>query len=357
MTNYWCVNLDSEDCLKHGIERNLWMMQYQYEDDHGNVFQGGKQKSATTTNWKRLKKINAGDWFVAYLPRNRTVAGNTFFAIGQARTPRRPPTSNDHKSTIDDYVKDQRSHDHKKGYLYYEDAPVFYEDFTDKWRPDDKTMKCAQRIDVEKWQYYISGGVPWLSDLKIPAPEIQRAFFTIPKVFFDRIAKNLAGNHKSRPNEQADGEVDEVTDDAVVEALEKHHAKSQGFQLDSKLRKALENYAMDAATQHFRSLGYIVDDHSKNHPYDLRCSGRKGILYVEVKGTQTNGKGIFLTSGEVGFSHQHKGQMALFLLHSINVSKDKKVLSNGEKHIVEPWSVDERYLKPMSYQYELPSRL
>lgn len=31
MTQYRCVNFDSEECLKHGVKNDLWMMQYQYD--------------------------------------------------------------------------------------------------------------------------------------------------------------------------------------------------------------------------------------------------------------------------------------------------------------------------------------
>ena len=282
------------------------MMQYQYKDDYGNVFQDGRQKSATTTNWRRLKGISDGDLFVAYLPRDRTKAGNSFFAIGQVRMPRRIQTSTDDKTTIEQYVVDQRSHDHSTGFVYYEDAPVFYENFTDKWRPpDDALTRYAQRIDVESWQHYVPEGIPWLSGLKIPAPEIQRAFFRIRKHIFDRIAKALAAKSGSKPNEQTADDVEVAVDDSVVEVLEKRHAKNQGFLLDGKLRKALEDYAMEAAKKYFRSKGYDVEDHHQDHPYDLRCTKKNEGLYVEVKGTQTNGKGIILTSGEVRFARRN----------------------------------------------------
>ena len=40
MTKYWCVNFDSVSkvCLQHGMNRKLWLMQYQYKDDNGHVF-------------------------------------------------------------------------------------------------------------------------------------------------------------------------------------------------------------------------------------------------------------------------------------------------------------------------------
>ena len=110
---------------------------------------------------------------------------------------------------------------------------------------------------------------------------------------------------------------------------------------------------MDAAKRHFTSLGFVVEP--KGRPYDLRCTRKKELLYVEVKGTQTNGKSIILTAGEVAFARDHKGQMALLLLHSISVSEDRK-LSNGETYPVMPWDVDKGCLKPMSYKYEVPIR-
>lgn len=355
MATYWCANFDSEACLQHGIEKQLWMMQYQYKDDFGNVFQDGRQKPATTGNWRRLKQISDGDWFVAYLPRKRSDTGNSFFAIGQVRMPRRPRPSSDPKSFIDRYVVDQRSHDHSTGYVYYDEAPVFYEDFTDEWRyPDDDLTRYAQRIDVEEWQHYVPEGIPWLSSLKISAPEIRRAFFKIPKKAFDQIAKQLAAKNGSTPKNQGAGRMTVAVDDSVVEALEESHARSQGFLLDSKLRKALEDYAMEAAKKYFRSKGYDVEDRSKGNPYDLRCTNPKERLHVEVKGTQTDGKNIILTSGEVEFARRIKEQMALFVLHSIKVSPDGKVLSNGEKNVILPWDVDQGCLKSISYMYELP---
>jgi Domain of unknown function (DUF3883) len=128
--------------------------------------------------------------------------------------------------------------------------------------------------------------------------------------------------------------------------------------LDSKLRKALEKHAMDAAKRFFASRGFRWEDHSKSKPYDLRCSRRKVVLHVEVKGTQTDGSEIILTPGEVEFGRRHKGQMVLFVLHSIQVSEgdDGFVLSEGQHHLVLRWAVDPRALKPVSFKYGVPGR-
>ncbi len=113
---------------------------------------------------------------------------------------------------------------------------------------------------------------------------------------------------------------------------------------------------MEAAKKYFRTKGYDVQDCSKGNPYDLRCNKKDERLCVEVKGTQTDGKGIILTWNEVEFARRNKEQMVLFVLHSIKESQDGKVLSNGEKIVILPWDVDEGCLKPISYMYELPNR-
>ncbi len=62
MADYWCVNFDGEAgpngeqpreyVLLHGLEEQLWLMQYQYAHN-GHTYQGGaNQLAATTTNWK-----------------------------------------------------------------------------------------------------------------------------------------------------------------------------------------------------------------------------------------------------------------------------------------------------------------
>jgi hypothetical protein len=151
-------------------------------------------------------------------------------------------------------------------------------------------------------------------------------------------------------------QVEASLDEAVVETLERYQSRGQGFLLDSKLRKALEDYAMDAAKRYFEAQLYNWDDHSKTRPYDLRCTQDEEVLYVEVKGTQTDGGEIILTPDEVEFARSHKHQMALFVLHSIQVVEgdDGLVLSEGERHLLLPWDVDSGTLKPVSFKYNLP---
>ena len=76
----------------------------------------------------------------------------------------------------------------------------------------------------------------------------------------------------------------------MTEAELTDHAKGggrgQGFASDSKIRIAVEKYAVDIAVAHFENLGWSVDPSpQKNKPYDLLCKRAGSVLNVEVKGT------------------------------------------------------------------------
>lgn len=111
MEKYWVANFDFEECLQHGLRKNIWMMQYQYSDAEGNVFQGDRP-SSVTTNWRQLKNVNSGDFLVAYLSRKRNPNNNGFFAIGKVVAPKNKPN---HISTVEDYVSSKQSHGFSKG--------------------------------------------------------------------------------------------------------------------------------------------------------------------------------------------------------------------------------------------------
>ncbi|MFZ0798089.1 MAG: EVE domain-containing protein [Terriglobales bacterium] len=146
------------------------------------------------------------------------------------------------------------------------------------------------------------------------------------------------------------------TSDVAVEAAVAARAKNQGFQMDSAVRQALEEHAMKRAEAHFVSLFDSVKRRGK--PYDLCCTKEASVLYVEVKGTQTDGAEILLTPNEVGFAKKHRGEMALFLVYNIAVAKEdgKIVTSGGSTHIDLNWVIDDAGLSPLGYSYSLSGK-
>jgi hypothetical protein len=292
MTTYWCVNFDSESkvCLEYGIKKNLWMMQYQYKDDLGNVFQDDDQKAATTANWKRLSLVKVGDKVVAYLPKSR------FFAIGTVIEPRRSKTPQDLTDTIGQYVERKRSHDHKSGFVYY--TPVFYEDFTDTWtHPDNKLMRYAQRIDVDQWQYVDPEGVTVKGLGEIPVYELHKAVFEIKKEFFDTIKKSLGGvsdenmlpEEVSASDKFVEGAVKAITVNAYERnqkartACIKHYGQKCtvcGFMMAELYGEVGENVIH---VHHLRELASIGTEYEVDPITDLRpvCPNCHAVLHTE----------------------------------------------------------------------------
>jgi hypothetical protein len=183
---YWCVNFGYQEPLDHGIEKKCWMMQYQYADDEGNEHEGDRP-GVIGKNWRRLALVKPGHKFVAYL------RGNRFFAIGTVIKPRRPSSEKEH-GDIEKYLQRKRSHDRTTGFVYY--TPVFYEDFSDRWRAkEDNSTRWPQRIDVEGWRSYVHEGVVvkgMRKRYRVSRPETRLAVFKIPKEMFDEINAKLA---------------------------------------------------------------------------------------------------------------------------------------------------------------------
>lgn len=203
MTKYWCWNFDGdEQILQYGLKNDLCLMQYLYSDDD-HTYQGSlTQKGTTTYTWKRLKDIKPGNWVVAYLP------SSSYFAVGKVIRPRRPMT---HKDTVKAYVE-RKAPLFQDGIIYYTDAPVFYEDYTNQLELEVKNRRSChsdtretwnynQRVDVQKWINVIPDGVELNGLLRATtacANTCRHAVFEIERRYFQRIEASLKRQSASR---------------------------------------------------------------------------------------------------------------------------------------------------------------
>lgn len=127
----------------------------------------------------------------------------------------------------------------------------------------------------------------------------------------------------------------------------------QGFVVDSRMRKAVEDHAVSMAKAHFIAEGYDIE--IKGKPYDLCCRKANQILYVEVKGTRTDGDEILLTANEVDFANENSSQMALFIVRRITVSEEsgEPIASGGDPEVKRPWKPIPEKLTPLCYSYQM----
>jgi AspBHI-like restriction endonuclease/uncharacterized protein DUF3883 len=155
---------------------------------------------------------------------------------------------------------------------------------------------------------------------------------------------------KPAPSVELDAE-----DMAVPLAADVLRPSGQGFSSDSKTRKAIELYGMQRAREYFQTRGFTsIEDVSSRRPFDLLARDGTREVFIEVKGTQSAGASVFLTSGEVEFAKRNKSKMVLYVLHSIQLSEGDGAPQGGVHTVFWPWNVDGGTLAPIKYVYGLP---
>lgn len=152
-------------------------------------------------------------------------------------------------------------------------------------------------------------------------------------------------------NKDIEKQLNVILDDSFIMDIEIAFGKSQGYNMDTIIKKNIEFYAMEKAKKHFVSIGYNVMDHSKQKPYDYYCKREEEELFIEVKGTQSTGEQIILTRNEVDFVKTKPGKMVLFIVSEIIVNKETKKVSSGKVNEINPWNIEDGKLLPMAYNY------
>lgn len=134
---------------------------------------------------------------------------------------------------------------------------------------------------------------------------------------------------------------------------------TQGRQMNSIKRKAIEVHAEDIAESWLRNQGWHVKRIGAYRlGYDLLCTRGRQELHVEVKGTQTRGEEVILTRGEV--EHVRGGRCeekhALIVCSNIEIQlvEGAPKCSGGTILVLEPWDIVDEKLTPQEYSYLVP---
>lgn len=131
----------------------------------------------------------------------------------------------------------------------------------------------------------------------------------------------------------------------------------QGFGLNAAERKAVEQRAMTAAIEHFKSNGYKCRNTSESRPYDLEITKNDENIVVEVKGTTSSGAHILMTANEVQVHKTRFPNNALCVVHGIKLKRERNgsmpTASGGILVVSKPWDIGRCQLKALAYQVEL----
>lgn len=232
---------------------------------------------------------------------------------------------------------------------WYENATVFSNDrFTPWWHSAVATEKNIVLLPTHRRTCVVPRGrnAPGQANVYFPfnADGSYRKLKWVDDIL--RFVDSYSGpNLVSQPEAEADPEVQAAVEKELTTAF------LQGTQPDPAARRAIENTAMNSARRYFKGKSYTVSNVSSSRSYDLHCSKNGRDLFVEVKGSQTPANKILLTPNEVAFARRNPSKMALYVLHSIKVTKRKRQFrtSGGQRRVMAPWRIHQYQLKPIQY--------
>ncbi|MDR7384398.1 protein NO VEIN domain-containing protein [Promicromonospora iranensis] len=141
-----------------------------------------------------------------------------------------------------------------------------------------------------------------------------------------------------------------LADEEHPVALRRTRPAGQGWESDSAVRRAIEDYAQDLLTAHFVADGWSVQDTRVARPYDAVATRDDEVLYLEAKGTRSDGTSVLVTAGEVRWAAAHKGQCRIGIVSHIKV-RDGRVVPGSGDLVVREWRPKSKELSPTAYRW------
>ena len=158
----------------------------------------------------------------------------------------------------------------------------------------------------------------------------------------------------SYKHENAATSPERATDKDIAETIEANIEHGQGLQSNPRIRKAIEEYAMDWAERRLRAKKLKPQDKHKTEPYDYLCSSGGVDLFVEVKGTQSDGTSISLTPREVAHAKKNPNS-ALFIVYGVTVKDGlNPTVTGGKELFLMPWDITAGKLEPRGFTFTVP---
>lgn len=119
----------------------------------------------------------------------------------------------------------------------------------------------------------------------------------------------------------------------------------QGWQMNAERRRKVEDAAQDRLMAHFRDRGWTVQDVRFGKPYDAVATKENRTLWLEAKGTETNGAAVIVSRREVQWARDHAGDCVLGVLSDVIFGLDGEVDRNSGTFRVFMWNPDSEHFR------------
>lgn len=128
-------------------------------------------------------------------------------------------------------------------------------------------------------------------------------------------------------------------------------SKKQGWQNDPIRRKAVEDHAQRLLETKYRDDGWTVKDTRHGNPYDAVATKGKRTRYLEAKGTETDGRSVLVTAGEVRWAERHPGECALGVVSGVRFDSTGRLDETSGTLTEYDWDPTTGVLRPQTYRW------
>ena len=150
-----------------------------------------------------------------------------------------------------------------------------------------------------------------------------------------------------------------------LEELWSHHLASvarndtgptlgQAMLIDAERRKKIEDAAQDRLMKHYRDQGWTVTDTRYGNPFDAIAQRGDELLYLEAKGTQSDGFRVRVTRAEVDHAHTNSERCVMGVWAGIEFDSDGEVDPQSGRFNVIPFNPEDDDLTAVTYQWTTP---
>ncbi len=128
----------------------------------------------------------------------------------------------------------------------------------------------------------------------------------------------------------------------------------QAWQSDPARRRAVEDYGQRLLEEHYREQGWHVQDKRYGNSFDAVATKGTETLYLEAKGTESDGLSVLVTRKEVEFARDYPGECVLGVVSNIRFLESGLLDESSGTLALHVWDPDTGSLRPDRYRWTPP---
>jgi len=154
------------------------------------------------------------------------------------------------------------------------------------------------------------------------------------------------------------GELEELWSNHLASIAQNDTGPSfgQAMLMDAARRKKIENAAQNLLMEYYRDEGWTVTDTRYGNPFDAVAQKGADLLYLEAKGTRSDGRKVRVTRSEVDYARANSGRCMMGIWAGIEFDSNDEVDPLSGWFNIIPFDPNDDDLIPLSYEWSPPDQ-